>query len=150
MSSFQFQIESDVQANDLMDVILDFTSYPSFVSSVTNIEVERQGPPVWEVTFSLELIRSLQYTLRLEQRGAFELHWRLLDGFFIKNNGHWILEPLEDGTKITYKVEMEMDAYLPASIRNSLVRHQLPKTVNAFIQEVKLRTMMQKIDLSDN
>lgn len=99
MSSFQFQIESDVQANDLMDVILDFTSYPSFVSSVTNIEVQREGPPVWEVIFSLELIRSLQYTLRLEQRGTFALHWQLLDGFFLKNNGYWLLEPLEAGDR---------------------------------------------------
>jgi ribosome-associated toxin RatA of RatAB toxin-antitoxin module len=150
MSSFQFQIESDVQANELMDVILDFTSYSRFISSVTNTEVQREGPPVWEVIFSLELIRSLQYTLRLEQRGTFELHWQSLEGFFIKNNGCWILEPLEDGTKITYKVEMEMDAYLPTSIRNSLVRHQLPKTVDAFIQEVKMRKMMQRIDLDDN
>lgn len=150
MSLFRYQIETDVEARELMDVILDFTSYPQVVSSVKSTEIVKQGPPVWEVIFSIEVIRKFEYTLRLELRNEHELHWSLVSGFFVKNNGFWILEPTQQGTHITYGVEMEMETYLPASIRNSLARHKLPKMVDGFIQEAKTRQLLQGIDLGDN
>ena len=133
-----------------MDVILDFSSYPQIVSSVKKTEIIKPGPPVWEVTFSIEVIRAFEYTLRLELQSENELRWSLISGFFVKNNGFWILEPTASGTQVSYGIEMEMDTYLPTSIRNSLARHQLPKMIDGFIQEAKTRRLLQGIDLGDN
>jgi len=164
MSLFQHKTNTDLKAKELMDVILDFEAYPQIVSSVKKTEILKQGPPVWEVVFAIEVIRNFEYTLRLELRSEYELHWSLVNGFFVKNNGFWILEPVEDEardeardeaqdetrheTLVTYGVEMEMDTYLPTSIRNSLARHKLPKMVDGFIQEAKMRAMAKIIERS--
>lgn len=152
MSLFQHKTNMDLKAKELMDVILDFEAYPQIVSSVKKTEVIKQGPPVWEVVFVIEVIRNFEYTLRLELRSEHELHWSLVNGFFVKNNGFWILEPVDDEvrdeTLVTYGVEMEMETYLPASIRNSLARHKLPKMVDGFIQEAKKRAMAKIIESS--
>ena len=150
MSGFSYQQQTDISAEALMAVIVDFSSYPQFLSSVKEAQIKKRKAPNWEVQFSLEVIRSFEYTLSIEQRGEYEIHWSLIGGFFQKNNGYWKLTPQEQGTSIEYYIEMEMDAFLPDTIRNTLSRHRLPKMVASFVEEARRRIIVSKIDLSDN
>lgn len=133
------EIECDIPASSLMEVILDFQSYPTFVPEVLKVEIVEKGPPVWEVRFHLKLIRPIQYLLRLEQKNEYELHWSLIEGYFTSNNGHWILKPTQSGTHLIYQIAMQMDTFLPKAISNSLVKYSMPATVKRFVEEARKR-----------
>ena len=138
------EIECDIPANSLMEVILDFKSYPDFLPEVLKVEIVEKGPPVWEVRFFLKLIRPLQYLLRLEQKSENELHWSLIEGYFTSNNGSWILQPLDAGTHITYQIAMQVDTFIPKAISNSLVKYSMPATVKRFVEEARRRLHVQQ------
>ena len=151
MPSAKHETVAPISPTALMGVITDFLSYPTFLPEITRTELRKKGPPVWEVRFHLRLIRPIVYTLRLELTSPFELQWSLIDGFFISNNGKWVLTPHEDGVHIVYDIKMQLDTFLPGSISNSLTKRSLPATVKRFIDEALARQVsLQKIGQVDN
>jgi len=139
MPSVCFQKEVDLSAEDLMAVIVDFASYPDFLPTIRKITIQLKGPPVWEVRFVTHLIRRLEYTLRLERHDGHRLSWSLLEGVFVRNSGAWELEPMKNGCRVTYRLTMQLDTYLPTAISRSLQQTSLPQTVEAFVREGKRR-----------
>ena len=150
MPNAAYKIQSDLEATDLMNTIIDFESYPEFVDTVEKVEIRVKGPPVWEVYFEIRVIRKLTYVLRLEQKSEHEICWSLVEGFFLKNEGAWQLSPNEEGTEIHYSVSTKMDTFLPTMIRKSLSNQLLPKVIDAFVTETRARLALKRIDSSDN
>jgi coenzyme Q-binding protein COQ10 len=144
MPTVCYEIETDVQPEDLMAVITDFARYPDFIPTMKQVRLALQGPPVWEVRFILQIIRRMEYVLRLEQHGPHELSWSLLEGVFLHNSGSWKLKPLDSGTHICYTLTMQLETFLPNSIALSLEQHSLPATVGYFIEEARRRHARQR------
>ncbi len=138
-------IEINVPPAVLMGVITDFEAYPSFVtdmqsSRVVSHEVEGERE-VWTVAFTLNMIRKLSYTLRLERRGQESVRWSLVEGSFRTNEGGWTLAPLDGGarTLATYEVDLDVGMFIPGSVMKTLVQHNLPSTLAAFKARAEAR-----------
>lgn len=122
-----------------MDVLCDFETYPDFLPRMRRASVSLQQPPIWEVDFELEFVRSLDYTLRLE-REPLALRWSLVRGFFRYNTGSWTLKPNDDGILATYDIDLQPNTFVPRAVLNSLLRHELPRTLDAFRDRAQLLT----------
>ena len=150
MASGTYTTQTDLPVEAILSTILDFPSYPDFLETVQTVQVRLQGPPVWEVYFEIEVVRRLSYSLRLELKNSYELHWFLLDGFFLSNSGYWKLTPNAKGTLVEYKVQTQIETFLPRMIKKMLSEQLLPKTVDSFTSETRARLALKKIDPTDN
>ena len=138
-------IEINVPPGVLMEVITDFEAYPSFVTDIQSARVVShdvaEGREVWNVAFTLNMIRRLNYTLRLERRGQESVRWSLVEGSFRTNEGGWTLTPLDHGTRTlaTYVVDLDVGMFIPGSVMKTLIQHNLPSTLAAFKARAEAR-----------
>ncbi|NOY27343.1 MAG: hypothetical protein GXP62_15860 [Oligoflexia bacterium] len=148
MSRARQQVEIGAPPAAVMAVITDFAAYPSFLPWMRRVEVLRhersprpQDIPAWEVRFSIQLIRPLKYTLRLELPEPLHLSWSLVEGIFRSNDGSWVLDALADGqrTLATYEIELLTGSFVPGSVMRSLVGRDLPDLLLRFRNEAERR-----------
>ena len=141
MPSARRQVDIDASPDILMDVIRDFTSYPTFLPEMEQARILSSEESAWEVFFCVRVIRRLEYTLRLVQEGPLDLRWSLVEGAFTRNDGSWKLEPLDGGkrTRATYSIELQVGMFVPGNIVRSLVQRTLPATLDLFKQEAERR-----------
>lgn len=155
MPAAQYQEVTHHPTRLLQSIVLDFEAYPQIFSGIKSVEVLRQGPPIWEVSFRLYMIRQLSYSLSLElteQADVCELRWSLIDGFFHSNNGHWRFEKCDEGTRAQYFINVITDTVLPSSMIQTLTTQRLPSVVKQLIAEADRRSghVSEKNDESDD
>lgn len=126
---------------DVMALLTDFPSYPSFLPDMQDATVLRSAPGSWEVRFTLQVIRRLTYTLKLSQPDPLSLRWSLVEGLFRANVGGWRLEPVDDGqhTEAHYEIDIQLGVFVPGNIIHSLVDKGLPDTLDRFRREALRR-----------
>ena len=133
MASATASIEASCSPAAFLSVVTDFERYPEFVEDLVDVRIRSHGENVWEVAFGLQIVRRLEYTLRLEQVSPTRVQWSLLEGVFRANSGSWTLEPLENGgCKATYEVEIQLGMYVPKSLMKTLVGRALPQMLQRF------------------
>ena len=134
MPSATKTVEMNVSPEKLISVITDFESYPAFIPEMKSAKVVRSGDGFWDVKFSVQMIRSLEYTLHLEQVSPYSVRWSLLEGVFKANNGSWELEEINGGagTRATYTVDIQVGMFLPKTVVRSLVGKSLPIMLGQF------------------
>lgn len=143
-----YTVQTHVHPDRLMDTILDFGNYPSFAPYLHSCTVVLEKDNMWEVNFVVQVIHTLNYRLRLI-RTENEINWTLVEGAFTENSGYWKVEPIigEDGaiqgSNLTYCLQVEINTFIPSSVRNTLYREMLPKTVHAFIDETIHRELLK-------
>jgi len=124
-----------------MEVLTDFAAYPSFLPEIEEVEVVTSGQASWEVRFVAQVIRRLEYTLRLERADDRELSWTLVSGLFASNDGCWELEAAGDEgqpcTRTSYTIDLVLGLFVPQALVNSLVGESLPATLERFKQRVE-------------
>ena len=141
MPAAQRTVEIAVPPDQLMAVITDFPSYPTFLPDMEQVEVLREGGGLWEVRFSVFVVRRFQYTLRLVRPDPLHLNWSLVEGAFLANDGGWELSPIDDGsrTRASYRIDLQVGMYVPGNIVRSLVDRSLPDTLARFKAEAERR-----------
>ena len=147
MPTAQYQKTTHHSSQLLQSIVLDFENYTNIFSGIESAVVIKPGPPIWEVSFRLYMIRRLAYTLSLEaheNNGVFELRWSLIDGFFHSNSGYWRFESagndIEGDTEVSYFVNVLTDTVLPSSMIQTLTTRRLPSVVNQLIEEADRRS----------
>ena len=143
MPTAQYQQNTPHSSQLLQSIVLDFEQYPNIFSGIESASVLKKGPPIWEVSFRLFMIRRLNYTLSLEaseNNGVFELRWSLIDGFFHSNSGHWRFESSSEGTQVEYFINVITDTVLPSSMIQTLTTRRLPSVVQQLIAEAERRS----------
>jgi len=127
-------IEIDCPPDRLLAVITDFGRYPEFLPEIVDAKVISEEEDAWEVAFALQIVRRLEYTLRLEQPTPLKVQWALVKGIFRVNTGSWSLESLDNGTRTraTYEVETQVGMYVPRSLMKTLVSRSLPDMLGRF------------------
>lgn len=119
-----------------MAVLTDFVEYPEFLPHMRGARVLAETDDSWEVAFTLEIVRRLDYTLRLRRstdaEGRLRLDWGLVQGVFRSNDGSWTLEAAPGGTRAIYDISIQLGMFVPRSIQNTLLRSGLPGTLDAF------------------
>lgn len=136
----QRSIDIDVPPARVMEVVTDFAAYPRFLADMNESTVLRTEPGgVWVVRFAVQVIRRVEYTLRLVKVSETQVRWSMVEGAFKANNGGWDLEPLDDGTRTraTYTLDLDLGMFVPGSVLKTLLEHNLPATLQAFKQRAE-------------
>lgn len=125
----------NVTPDQLMAVIGDWEKYPEFLPEVKKITVANRTPGSAEVTYEIDVIKRIHYTLRIVTEGLTS-RWSLLKGeLFKKNEGSWLLKPEGTGqTLATYTLEVAIGGFIPVprAITDKLTEHSLPALLDNF------------------
>ena len=139
MAAEEKSIDVDVPIARMFEVVTDYERYPEFLPDVRRAELKRRDGNIAEVTFEIEVIKRIRYTLRMEETEPTALNWTLVKGDFMKlNNGRWTLEALgEQQTRATYAIELKLGAMVPSSITTKLAARNLPDTLERFKRQAE-------------
>jgi len=140
MPTARKSVEIQASPEQIMDVLTDFESYPTFLPEIKHTELLETDGQEWEVKFTVDVIRHLDYTLRLIKVSDTVLKWSLVEGVFRSNEGSWELQSLSQCvTLATYDIEIEIGMYVPGNILRSLVDNALGETLHRFKLESERR-----------
>lgn len=124
-------------------VISDYESYPEFLGEAVNVEntqiISRNGNTV-TVRYTVNMIKRVQYTLKLIGTPDTGLTWTLVESSIMKSNvGGWVLRDLGDGrTEATYSVEVVPSTrFIPRRVISMLTEQSLPATLEAFKKRIE-------------
>lgn len=124
-----------VTPEQMMKVIADYEKYPDFLPEVKRITVTNRTERSADVTYEIEVIKRIKYTLRLSTEGHVA-RWHLLGGdLFKKNDGSWTLRAEGDGsTHATYSLEVAIGGLIPIpkAVSDKLTEHSLPALLDNF------------------
>lgn len=129
----------EVPVQEFYDLVRDYDHYPEFVPTVKKCKA-RRGPKGVEVDYELDLgIKSIAYTLKLQEEPPGRVSWTLLESDWMKvSNGSWDLRDEGGKTRATYSVEIQIQKppFIPQSIvdriSDELTKVQLPRMLEAF------------------
>lgn len=120
-------MEIDRSPAELMAILLDFEAYPGIFRGVEAVTISSQEQHSWEVRFRIDLIRPIEYTLRLVQPDPERLDWNLVEGAFNSADGGWTLEALDGGrTRAIWRTDLQVGFYVPGALLRSLAERLLP------------------------
>ena len=140
MPSTRHDAEINAPVASVMDVILDFASYPRFLPEIEQCEVIRSTDDEWDVKFTVKVVKRLRYTLRVKRIAPDQVRWSMLEGAFKSNDGGWDLTPINSAqTHASYFIDLQVGMFVPSSIMRSLVERSLPETVDRFKDEAEKR-----------
>jgi len=139
MARVSSEVVVAVPVERFFEVVRDYDRYPEFVPSVKGCRA-RRGPSGVEVDYQLDLgIKSIAYTLKLEEEPPRRVSWSLLKSDWMQvSNGSWELHDQGGKTRAVYAVEIQIKKppLVPQSlvdrISDELTRVQLPKMLEAF------------------
>jgi len=134
MPSASTTLDINVPPEKMLAVIKDFDSYPIFIPEMKSTTVLESNEDSWDVCFSIHMIRSIEYSLRLTQKSDTRIEWTLISGVFKSNDGFWLLEPINGGagTKATYSIDISVGMFLPKTVVKNLVGKSLPVMLGQF------------------
>lgn len=131
MSSAQQSIDINVPVDKFYGLITDFENYSSFLTDVKAAQVLTRKDDVWDVEFTIHIIRQLNYVLQLTGTPDKALNWSFVSGQMFKiNNGGWILEDQGGTTRATYTVDVEVTRFVPKAISSRITQISLPTMLN--------------------
>ncbi|HCU24106.1 MAG TPA: cyclase [Deltaproteobacteria bacterium] len=134
MSQATASIDIQAPLKTVYEVISDFEAYPEFLSETKQVVVEKKSGKQARVSFTLQLIKKINYTLDIKLNPPHGLSWSLVQGDIMKSNtGHWKLTEDKKGhTKADYAIDMDFGAMVPRAISNKLIDSNLPTMMKQF------------------
>jgi len=131
MLTREFEIDAPIEK--VFEVISNFSAYPEFLDSTISAKV-RKNTKGHFVDFKVNVVKTIDYTLKIRSEPPNELSWELVKGDVMKSNsGSWKLEALtKDRTKAYYQVDVSFGWLVPKLIVNQLTAIQLPQMLDAF------------------
>ena len=132
MVSQTILIKSPIQK--VYEAVVDFESYPQFLNDVKSAKIAWIDDKEMEVTFKLNLIKEITYTLSFELDPPQGVYWKLKTGDMMKaNTGSWKLKMKSDDlTEATYSIDIEFGLWVPKVITQTLIEKSLPQTLSQF------------------
>jgi len=116
------------------DCVVDFESYPKFLPETKLVKIAWCDDKAMEVTFKINLIKEISYTLLIDLDPPEGVHWKLKTGELMKlNNGSWKLKMKDDHlTEAIYSIDVEFGLWVPKVITQTLIEKSLPQTLKRF------------------
>ena len=134
MTKASRSIVIDVDPGFFYDLVCDFEKYPEFVKDMKDVRIDKQGDNEWTVTFFVNIIKKVEYTLNLKGDPGKSLMWNLAKkGFMKRNDGGWRINDLGNGQiEAFYDVEVDLGLLAPKSIINMLISTTFPAMLKSF------------------
>jgi ribosome-associated toxin RatA of RatAB toxin-antitoxin module len=127
-------------------VVVDFAAYPRLFPEIKATRVlSTEGKRV-RVEFRGNIVLPFRYLLDLDcDAEALTVDWRYVEGEVVKNSeGGWRFSAEDGGTRVDYRVAMEISAPVPGfilrKITDGLVALSLPAMFVSVEREVHLRS----------
>jgi len=123
----------------VFDVITDYERYTEFLPDMKAVRVLSRRDNIAVVSFELELIMRISYTLRLTEERPSGVVWSLEQAKMMRDNvGGWALVATPEGhTHATYGIELTLRGLIPKSVSTRLVGQTLPETLQRFKRRVE-------------
>jgi len=133
----------DIFANstEILEVIADFEAYPDWVGNMEDVEVlerDRRGRGS-VVAFRMRTpVLSAEYTLayRYAPREA-GVSWTYREGTLEDLSGSYDLEALDDTTRVTYRLDVELGMPLPGLIKRQAAKQIVRSALNDLKRRVE-------------
>ena len=130
-------------ATEIMEVIADFESYPEWsdVRSTTVVKRGRDGRAsevAWEI--SAPVVGVSRYTLAYEWEGDERVSWttKEIEGKISDIAGEYVLDELdEDETKVTYRLEVDLDIPVPGFLKKQAQRQIVKQALDGLKKRVE-------------
>jgi ribosome-associated toxin RatA of RatAB toxin-antitoxin module len=126
-------------------VVVDFAAYPRLFPEIKAARVLSSEGKRVRAEFRGNIVLPFRYVLDLDcDADALTVDWRYVEGEVIKNSeGGWRFSPEADGTRVDYRVAMEISAPLPGfllrKITDGLVALSLPAMFASVEREARSR-----------
>lgn len=129
----------DVSAEQFYAAVTDYKNYKKILPEVDSIAIKNETDNSVSVEYTVTIIKSFKYTLKMTQKKPSFLGWDLEEGsLFKKNSGSWTITPLSDKKcKVMYNVDLDLKIFAPKSVTNALVANNLPKMMQQFADHAK-------------
>lgn len=123
----------DAPIEVVFQVIRDFESYPKFLSTTKSAKEKKKNGETL-VYFSIELIKPIRYTLKIEEESPNLVSWTFVEGDLMKTNeGSWKLKALsKEQTEAQYSIDVSFGWMVPQMIVDQVTKNQLPESLDAF------------------
>ncbi len=126
-------------------VLTDYDRLPEFIPDLLTVKVlSRSGNTVRIEQRSsagfLFVWHTIRMELNVEESPSSAIHVTLVDGDMHRYDTHWTMEPLAQGTRITFSGVMEPRFPVPPLVGAAIVEANLKRTVEAVVAEIERRT----------
>ena len=128
-------------------VVVDFAAYPRLFSEIKAARIISTADKRVRVEFRGNIVLPFRYVLDLDcDEVALTVAWRYVEGEVVKNSeGGWRFTAEGNGTRVEYKVAMEISAPVPGfllrKITDGLVALSIPAMFASVEREAKARAM---------
>ncbi|KAL9653810.1 hypothetical protein ABK040_012871 [Willaertia magna] len=138
-----------VTIQDCIDVLADYEKYPEFVEGNAEAKITKDVngdgktfDVFWKASVTLFTV---EYTLRLTKHDDGVSWTETEHGPFKKNQGNWKLVDLGNGNvEATYTVNIELNMWVPALVKDWLIGKGLPRTLKAFKERIESKAKAKK------
>ena len=130
---------------ELYAVVTDFEAYPRLFRDMKSATIKERVGNRTRVEFRLEMVVAIRYVLDLvSDATAYTVDWTYVEGEVVTGSeGAWRFVPEKDGTRMDYKVALQIKAPLPGfvirRVTDALVSASLPAMFTAIEQEAAAR-----------
>ena len=130
---------------ELYAVVTDFEAYPRLFREMKSATIKERAGNRTRVEFRLEMVVAIRYVLDLvSDATAYTVDWTYVEGEVVTGSeGAWRFVPEKDGTRMDYKVALQIKAPLPGfvirRVTDALVSASLPAMFTAIEQEAAAR-----------
>lgn len=139
MAQVSKSIEINASPKECFAVVSDYERYPEYLKESKEVKIDKKSKGGIDVTFSLELIKKISYTLRMVEKPPKEISWTLVRGDLMKSNkGSWLFEDRGGGkTRATYTIDIELGLFVPGMISKMLIGSNLPSMLESVKKRVE-------------
>jgi len=144
MEHAEGSIQIDAPLEDVIEVIEDYESYPEW-AEVRRVEVRERGEggrPL-EVAFEVDVpvLGKASYTLRYRYAaGDTAISWDSTEahGAVREVRGEYLLDELDDTTKVTYRLAVELGPLVPGFVRTEGARRVIENALERLKRRVEM------------
>ncbi len=129
----------DVSAEQYFAAVTDYKNYTKILPEVDGIQVRNQTETSASIEYTITVIKSFKYTLKMTQKKPSSITWELEEsGIMKKNSGSWTITSVgENKCKVLYNIDLDLKIFAPKSVTNALVATNLPKMMQQFADHAK-------------
>lgn len=125
-------------AEEFFKLISDYEKYPEYLTEVKNVKILKTSGNTKEMEYSVSLIKSFKYKLKVEEKAPTEIKFQFVGGDVFKAmKGSWTIKPKGEKCDVDYAVEASFGMLIPDSIAKPLVSANLPMMIENIKKRIK-------------
>ncbi len=128
MTSFTDSIAIRASKERVFEVVSDFGRYPEFLPEVENVKVISKTKTRAKAAFTINMIKTVHYTLDFKLSPPNTIKWTLVEGEFMESNeGSWSFTMLDKNlTDAEFHIDIGFPFWVPKAIAEGAINASMP------------------------